>query len=144
MSSKSEAVAQGPEQDFDIAGSWDTMIPDAEILSLVCTILTRLEIGDFTIKVNHRRILDGIFEVCGVPPEKIRTISSAVDKLDKVRCSAPSKDSTNLRMFKLPWAEVKKEMTETKGLDSAVADKIGEYVKHKGFLLSPIVLLYCF
>lgn len=35
-------------------------------------------------KINHRKILDGIFEVCGVPPEKIRTISSAVDKLDKV------------------------------------------------------------
>lgn len=35
-------------------------------------------------KLNHRKILDGIFEVCGVPPEKIRTISSAVDKLDKV------------------------------------------------------------
>jgi histidyl-tRNA synthetase len=27
---------------------------------------------------------------------------------------------------------VKKEMTEEKGLDPAVADKIGEYVKHKG------------
>ena len=35
-------------------------------------------------QMNHRKILDGIFEVCGVPPEKIRTISSAVDKLDKV------------------------------------------------------------
>lgn len=33
---------------------------------------------------------------------------------------------------KSPWAEVKKEMTEEKGLDPAVADKIGEYVKHKG------------
>jgi histidyl-tRNA synthetase len=89
-------------QDFDISGQWDTMIPDAELLSLLCTILTRLEIGEFTIKVrssdilsstrapcdgeqiNHRKILDGIFEVCGVPPEKIRPISSAVDKLDKV------------------------------------------------------------
>ena len=90
-------------QDFDISGQWDTMIPDAELLSLLCTILTRLEVGEFTIKVrlfdipssiqslsldsaqiNHRKILDGIFEVCGVPPEKIRPISSAVDKLDKV------------------------------------------------------------
>ncbi len=62
------------------------MIPDAEIISLLCTILTRLEVGEFTVKMNHRKILDGIFEVCGVPPEKIRTISSAVDKLDKV-CS---------------------------------------------------------
>ena len=27
------------------------MIPDAELLSLLCTILTRLEIGEFTVKV---------------------------------------------------------------------------------------------
>lgn len=76
------------------------MIPDGEIISMLCTVLTKLEVGDFTIKVcystvygvirphsiqlNHRKILDGVFEVCGVPPEKIRTISSAVDKLDKV------------------------------------------------------------
>lgn len=38
----------------------------------------------------------------------------------------------NLCITQLPWAEVKKEMTEEKGLDGAVADKIGEYVKHKG------------
>ncbi|KAI0800493.1 histidyl-tRNA synthetase [Fomes fomentarius] len=103
------------QADFDIAGSFDPMIPDAEIISLVCTILTRLDVGEFTIKINHRKILDGIFEVCGVPPDKIRTISSAVDKLDK-----------------MSWADVKKEMTDEKGLDAAVADKIGEYVKHKG------------
>lgn len=66
-------------------------------------------------QINHRKILDGIFAVCGVPAEKTRTISSAVDKLDK-----------------LPWEDVKKEMCEEKGLDAAVADKIGEYVKLKG------------
>lgn len=76
------------------------MIPDGEIVSLLCTVLTKLDVGEFTIKVggyfsciyfllmleqiNHRKILDGIFEVCGVPADKIRTISSAVDKLDKV------------------------------------------------------------
>ncbi|KAH9026116.1 histidyl-tRNA synthetase [Lactarius pseudohatsudake] len=62
--------------------------------------------------VNHRKILDGIFEVCGVPPEKICPISSAVDKLDK-----------------LPWSDVRKEMI---GDDTASADKTGEYVKHNG------------
>jgi histidyl-tRNA synthetase len=78
------------------------MIPDAELISLVYTVLTKLDVGEFTVKVripgvisddallkvllqiNHRQILDGLFEVCGVPPEKFRTISSAVDKLDKV------------------------------------------------------------
>ena len=37
-----------------------------------------------TLQVNHRKILDGMFEACGVEPAKFRTISSAVDKLDKV------------------------------------------------------------
>lgn len=79
------------------------MVPDAEILKIVVQVLEGLQVGDFTIKeglqllqarklqadlddlqTNHRKILDGIFAVCGVPQDKIRTISSAVDKLDKV------------------------------------------------------------
>ncbi|KIK94390.1 hypothetical protein PAXRUDRAFT_828046 [Paxillus rubicundulus Ve08.2h10] len=103
------------QADLDIVGSWDSMIPDAEIVSLLCTILSKLDVGEFTVKINNRKILDGIFQVCGVSPEKIRAISSAVDKLDK-----------------LPWADVKKEMIDEKGLSSEVADKIGEYVKLKG------------
>jgi histidyl-tRNA synthetase len=101
--------------DIDIAGSYDPMVPDAEILCIFSEALTALEVGEFVIKVNHRKVLDGIFEVCGVPSEKIRSISSAVDKLDK-----------------LPWADVRREMTEEKGLDPAVADQIGEFVKLKG------------
>lgn len=31
-----------------------------------------------------------------------------------------------------PWAEVRREMTEEKHLDPAVADQIGEFVKLKG------------
>ena len=47
----------------------------------------------FTIKLNSRLILDGLFEVCGVPENLIRPISSAVDKLDVSICrrfGAPS------------------------------------------------------
>merc|ERR1711939_524147 len=101
--------------DYDVAGIYDPMVPDSEVLVVAVSVLEALEIGEFSIKINHRKILDGIFGVCGVPADKTRTISSAVDKLDK-----------------LPWADVKKEMTEEKGLDADVADKIGEYVKLKG------------
>ncbi|EEP75777.1 histidyl-tRNA synthetase [Uncinocarpus reesii 1704] len=103
--------------DFDIAGAnFDPMVPDAEILRIVAEVFDDLGWkGDYTIKINHRKVLDGVFEVCGVPKEKIRTISSAVDKLDK-----------------LPWAEVRKEMVDEKGLDPAVADKIETYVVRKG------------
>ena len=102
--------------DFDIAGTYDPMLPDAEILRITCEIFEDLGWkGNYTIKVNHRKLLDGIFIVCGVPQDKVRTISSAVDKLDKS-----------------PWQEVRNEMTEEKGLDPAIADKIGEYVQQKG------------
>lgn len=102
--------------DFDIAGQYDPMLPDAEILRIACEIFDDLGWkGKYTIKINHRKILDGIFSVCGVPQDKLRTISSAVDKLDK-----------------LPWEEVRKEMTVDKGLDEEVADKIGKYVVRKG------------
>lgn len=101
--------------DFDIAGAYDPMVPDAEILYILCEALDALEIPEFTVKLNHRKILDGIFELAGVPADKTRAISSAVDKLDK-----------------LPWADVRKEMTEEKGLDGAVADRIGQYVGLKG------------
>lgn len=35
------------------------------------------------IKLNHRKLLDGMMQICGVPPEKFRTICSSIDKLDK-------------------------------------------------------------
>lgn len=102
--------------DFDIAGTYDSMLPDAEIVKITTEIFAGLGWeGRYTIKLNHRKILDGIFQVCGVPLHQIRTISSAVDKLDK-----------------LPWADVRKEMTEEKGLDGDIADKIGKYVVLKG------------
>ncbi|KAI1338495.1 hypothetical protein F5Y15DRAFT_385954 [Xylariaceae sp. FL0016] len=102
--------------DFDIAGTYDAMLPDAEIIRIVTEVFDALGWqGQYTVKLNHRKILDGIFAVCGVPEDKIRTISSAVDKLDK-----------------LPWADVRKEMVDEKGLEAEVADRIGEWVVLKG------------
>ncbi|KAI3352174.1 hypothetical protein L3Q82_020984, partial [Scortum barcoo] len=101
--------------DFDIAGQYDAMIPDAECLKIVHEILSELDLGDFRIKVNDRRILDGMFAVCGVPDDKFRTICSTVDKLDK-----------------MPWEDVKKEMVNEKGLSEEAAEQIGEYVSMQG------------
>ena len=47
-------------------------------------ILKNLDIGAFQIKVNTRKLLDGIFAICDVPDDMFRTICSSVDKLDKV------------------------------------------------------------
>lgn len=39
-------------QDFDIAGQFDPMIPDAECLKIMCEILGSLQIGSFLVKVR--------------------------------------------------------------------------------------------
>ncbi|XP_030068423.1 histidine--tRNA ligase, cytoplasmic isoform X3 [Microcaecilia unicolor] len=101
--------------DFDIAGKYDPMIPDAECMKIVHEILTELQLGDFLIKVNDRRILEGIFEVCGVPGNKFQKVCSCVDKLDKIS-----------------WEDVKNEMVGENGLAPEAADQIGAYVRLNG------------
>jgi histidyl-tRNA synthetase len=101
--------------DYDIAGSYSPMVADAEVITVATEILSDLPIGQFCIKLNHRKLLDAIFEICGVPVEKFRPICSAVDKLDK-----------------MSWEEVKKEMVEEKGLAPESADRIANFVLHSG------------
>lgn len=101
--------------DFDIAGTYATMVPDAEVLKVLVEILQSLELGDFEIKLNHRKLLDATMAIAGVPTSKFRTICSAIDKLDKE-----------------PWETVRLEMVEDKGLPGYVADKVGDFVKLKG------------
>lgn len=100
--------------DFDIAGSYDPMLPEVECLRVVSEALDALDFKKYVIKVNHRLLLNSIFEVCGIPQDLFKTICSSVDKLDK-----------------LSWEEVKGEM-EQKGLSSETADKVGEYIKQNG------------
>eukprot|EP01035_Chromulina_nebulosa_P018099 gene18099-23750_t len=101
--------------DFDVAGNYPPMVPDAEVITVAIEILSELPVGSFIVKLNHRKLLDAIFELSGVPTEKFRPICSAVDKLDK-----------------LPWVDVKKEMIYEKGLSEEVADRIGLFVNRKG------------
>lgn len=101
--------------DFDIAGQFETMGPDFEVIKILTELLDELNIGDYEVKLNHRKLLDGMLDICGVPPEKFRTICSSIDKLDKQS-----------------FEQIKKEMVEEKGLNVETADKIGTFVKHRG------------
>uniref|UniRef100_A0A182N1C3 histidine--tRNA ligase n=1 Tax=Anopheles dirus TaxID=7168 RepID=A0A182N1C3_9DIPT len=101
--------------DFDIAGTYDPMLPDAECVKVVCEILSTVGVGPYVVKLNHRKLLDGMFEACGVPADQFRTACSSVDKLDKT-----------------PWEEVRREMVEEKGLPAETVDRIGVYVTLHG------------
>ncbi len=68
--------------DADVVGS-DSLLYEVDFVLLFDEVLSNLLLPDFTIKINNRKILSGIAEVCG-EEEKIITITVAIDKLDKI------------------------------------------------------------
>jgi len=101
--------------DFDIAGNTSSMIPDAEVLKVVTEILTELEVGGFVVKLNNRKFLDSIIDICGCDKSQFKTICSSIDKLDKE-----------------PWEKVEEELIKSKGLTKEMTTKLWEFVKRKG------------
>lgn len=83
------AVEQGRFREFwqcdvDIVGS-KSMMADAEIISLVYTALQRLQLSDFTIRLNNRKLLDAMVGSLGVKDrEQALEIYRMIDKFDKM------------------------------------------------------------
>ena len=69
--------------DVDVLGS-RSMIVEAEIISASSEALTKLGFTDFTVRLNHRKVLTGILEMAGIPEQKHATALIALDKLDKI------------------------------------------------------------
>jgi histidyl-tRNA synthetase len=67
--------------DADVVGS-DSPLNEVELIHLYATVFNRLRIP-VTIKINHRKILAALAEVCG-GVEKMMAITMAIDKLDKI------------------------------------------------------------
>lgn len=68
--------------DVDVVGS-DSLLHEIELILIIDEVLSNLGLNDFTIKLNNRKILSGIAEVCG-EKEKLVAITVAIDKLDKI------------------------------------------------------------
>ena len=68
--------------DADVVGS-DSLRYDVEMISLIDEVLSDLQLKDFTIKINNRKILAGIAEVMGISDQLI-DFTVAIDKLDKI------------------------------------------------------------
>uniref|UniRef100_A0AC34Q2I3 Histidine--tRNA ligase n=1 Tax=Panagrolaimus sp. JU765 TaxID=591449 RepID=A0AC34Q2I3_9BILA len=97
--------------DFDIAGSYAPMVPEAECLRVIFEVLKKLEIGDFEIRINHRKLLEQFFIACDIPEEKFKTVCSSVDKLDKQ-----------------PWSEISNELVVQKKIDADSVKRLERFI----------------
>jgi len=77
--------------DADVVGT-DSLICEAEIVMMLKEVFSNLGIKDFTIKINNRKILEGIASIHGFG-DKLTDLTVAIDKLDKI---GPEKVITEL------------------------------------------------
>jgi histidyl-tRNA synthetase len=80
--------------DVDCVGT-TSMLIEAELIAITFEVLSALEIPDFLIKINNRKILNGITQYIGLDNTFVGEVCTSIDKLDKV-----------------DWKEVEKELLD--------------------------------
>lgn len=91
--------------DIDAVGS-TSMLIDAEMVAITCEILSKLGFKTFLVKINNRKILNGITQYAGLGADMTQEVCRSIDKLDK-----------------MPWKEVASELAE-KQLSEAAIQKL--------------------
>jgi histidyl-tRNA synthetase len=70
--------------DFDAFGS-ASMAVDAEIVRATCDVMAALNVSEYVLLVNHRKIVDALLKSCGVTgEEQHKHVLRVIDKLAKV------------------------------------------------------------
>ncbi|MBD2136243.1 histidine--tRNA ligase [Anabaena sp. FACHB-1237] len=101
--------------DIDVVGREKlSLLYDAQMPAIITEIFDKINIGDFVIRINNRKILTGFFQSVGVADENIKTCITIIDNLEKI-------------------GEVKvKEQLEKEGITAAQTEKIIEFIKIDG------------
>lgn len=91
-----------------------SLLYDAQMPAIISEIFEAINIGDFLVRINNRKILIGFFQSVGVTQHKIKTCITIVDNLEKVG-----------------EAKVKQNL-EKEGLSSQQTEKIIDFVQIDG------------
>lgn len=110
--------------DADIVGS-KSMLADAEIVTLIYTVLHSLGFRAFVTKINNRKILTGIGQYAGLPNELLGGLYRSIDKLEKIGAAGVREE---MRQSALPAPVVDKMMD----LVSIPPDHLGELREQLG------------
>lgn len=71
------------QADFDFVGDFDNLQPEFEIFKMIHDLLSKLKI-DYEIQYNYRQNLEYYIEKAGIDKKYFNTLSSSIDKLDKI------------------------------------------------------------
>lgn len=77
---------QFTQADIDIIGNETLHIyHDSEMVALVCRVFKRLNIGSFTVRIGHRKVLQGLLEVTGLLDADVQNKAlQEIDRIEKI------------------------------------------------------------
>ncbi|MBD2440494.1 histidine--tRNA ligase [Nostoc sp. FACHB-110] len=101
--------------DIDVIGRRElSLLYDAQMPAIITEIFEAINIGDFVIRINNRKILTGFFQSLGVAETEIKSCISIIDNLEKIG-----------------EAKVKQEL-EKIGISLEQTQKIIDFIKIEG------------
>lgn len=105
--------------DIDVIGDSEPEC-EIELISVTAKALKALDIGEFTVRVNDRTVLNGMLAALGFPEEELATVCVSFDKLDKIGAEG-----------------VSAELTE-KGFDKSAVDKLSDVLSQLPLTLEKV------
>lgn len=111
------------QADIDIIGDENLSIAnDAEVPSIMYRVFTGLGLSDFTIRINNRKILNGLFAMLGLS-DIATDVMRIIDKIDKI-----GKDNVEAELVDLgaskDAADTILELLTFKGTNEEVLDRL--------------------
>ncbi len=71
--------------DIDVVGRKElSLLYDAQMPAIIAEIFSQIQIGEFLIRINNRKVLIGFFRSLGVSADRIKTCINIIDTLEKV------------------------------------------------------------
>lgn len=122
--------------DIDVIGDGELdLINDAELPSIIYTIFKELGFDDFTICINNRKLLNGLFESLGQKESSVEILRT-IDKIDKIGkekvIEELQKQNITKQAIEKIIAFIEIEGTSNEKLQKLEALKIENELFHKG------------
>ena len=111
--------------DIDVIGNESLdLVYDAEIPTIIYHVFKELNIGEFVIKINNRKVLNGFFESLELT-DKVTDILRTIDKIDKI-----GKEAVKEELIKFEISEEKADkilnFIAITGSNSEILEKLEE------------------
>jgi len=101
--------------DIDVIGRGKlSLLYDAQMSAIITEIFTAINIGDFVIRINNRKMLTGFFQSLGIAENQIKSCIGIIDNLEKIGVT-----------------KVKQEL-EKEGISPEQTQKIIDFIKITG------------